>query len=146
VKAIQSRTMKTNNTRPPIESLACVEPACELYGRRGQGNLTVRKVYGKEGMRYLRCRCCGREFSARKGTALWNTKVSEAKAVSVAEHLSDGCSQESTARLVDVDSSGVQRLQDVLGKQGRHFHEERVQRRTSASPSNRPRWCATTTT
>lgn len=52
----------------------------------------------------------------QKGTALWNTKVSEAKGVSVAQHLSEGCSQESTARLVDVDISLVQRLNGVLGK------------------------------
>ena len=60
------------------------------------------------------------------GSPLWNTKVSEAKAVSVAEHLSEGCSQESTARLVKVDISVVQRLNDVIGKHGRLFHEERV--------------------
>ncbi|KKK68810.1 hypothetical protein LCGC14_2940330, partial [marine sediment metagenome] len=51
----------------------------------------------------------------------------EAKAVSVAEHLSEGCSQKSTARLVDVDISVVQRLNGVIGKHGRRFHEERVQ-------------------
>ena len=118
--------MKTEHTRPPIESLACVESDCDLYGQPGQGNLTVRKVYGKDRIRFLRCRCCGNEFSERKGTALWNTKVSETKAVSVAEHLSEGCSQESTARLVKVDISVVQRLNGVIGKHGRLFHAERV--------------------
>jgi IS1 family transposase/transposase-like protein len=118
--------MKTYYTRPPIESLACVESDCDLYGQSGQGNLMVRKVYGKDKIRFLRCRCCGSEFSERKGTALWNTKVREAKAVSVAEHLSEGCSQESTARLVDVDISVVQRLNGVIGKHGQHFHDERV--------------------
>jgi IS1 family transposase len=86
----------------------------------------VRKVYGKDKIRFLRCRCCGSEFSERKGTALWNTKVREVKAVSVAEHLSEGCSQESTARLVDVDISVVQRLNGVIGQHGQHFHDERV--------------------
>lgn len=118
--------MKTEHTRPPIESLACVESDCDLYGQPGQGNLTVRKVYGKDRIRFLRCTCCGQEFSERKGTALWNTKVSEAKAVSVAEHLSEGCSQESTARLVKVDISVVQRLNGVIGKHGHLFHAERV--------------------
>lgn len=118
--------MKTYYTRPPIESLACVESECDLYGQAGQGNLTVRKVYGKDKIRFLRCRNCGNEFSERKGTALWNTKVRETKAVSVAEHLSEGCSQESTARLVDVDISVVQRLNKAVGKHGRQFHDERV--------------------
>src|SRR3970282_820595 len=94
--------------RPPIESIACVERRCSLYGQKGQGNLTVRKVYGKDGIRLLRCSCCGAEFSERKNTALWNTKVSEARAVSVAEHLGEGCSLKATARLARVDFSGVQ--------------------------------------
>jgi len=45
--------MKNKSTRPPIESLACVESECDLYGQAGQGNLTVRKVYGKDEIRYL---------------------------------------------------------------------------------------------
>ena len=118
--------MKTNYTRPPIESLACVEPDCDLYGRCGQGNLTVRKVYGKDKIRYLRCKSCRSEFSERKGSPLWNTKVREVKAVSVAAHLSEGCSQESIVRLVGVDISVVQRLTSVVGKHGRLFHDERV--------------------
>jgi transposase-like protein len=119
--------MKTEITRPPIESLACVEPECDLYGQPGQGNLTVRKVYSADQIRYLRCRRCGGEFSERKGTALWNTKVREAKAVAVAEHLSEGCSQESTARLVKVDLSVVQRLNRVVGHHGQRYHEAQVQ-------------------
>ena len=118
--------MKTYYTRPPIESLACVESDCDLYGQPGQGNLTVRKVYGRDKLRYLRCNRCRSEFSERKGTALWNTKVREAKAVSVAAHLSEGCSQESIVRLVDVDISVVQRLNRVVGQHGRFFHDEHV--------------------
>ncbi len=59
--------MKTEHTRPPIESLACVESDCDLYGQPGQGNLTVRKVYGEDEIRYLRCTRCRSEFSERKG-------------------------------------------------------------------------------
>ena len=85
--------------RPLLETLACVSERSELCGGKGQNNLTVRKVYGRDDMRYLRCQCCGAEFSERKNTALWNTKVSEARAVSVAEHLGEGCSLKATARL-----------------------------------------------
>lgn len=52
----------------------------------------VRKVYGKDRIRYLRCRSCAREFSERKNTALFNTKIEEKKAISVAEHLAEGVS------------------------------------------------------
>ena len=43
--------------------------------------MIVRKVYGVDRLRYLRCRRCGHEFSERKGTALWSTKGGEAQAV-----------------------------------------------------------------
>lgn len=119
--------MEKKITRPPLESLACVEPDCELYGQTGQGNLKERKTYGKDQIRYLRCRCCGSEFSERKGTALWNTKVREEKAVSVAAHLSEGCSPESTARLAQVDISVVNRLSRKVGQHGKQFHDEHVQ-------------------
>lgn len=118
---------KENNTRPPVESIACVSPECELYGQKGQGNLRVRKVYGKDSIRYLRCSKCGEEFSERKNTALWNSKISEAQAMSVAEHLAEGCSFKSTARLVKVDSGTVRRLNRRLGQHGQQYHDQQVQ-------------------
>ena len=87
----------------------------------------MRKVYGKDRIRYLRCRRCGSEFSERKQTALWNTKVREAKAVAVGEHLAEGCSLKGTARLVKVDTSTVRRLNRRLGEHGQAYHDERVQ-------------------
>jgi len=74
-------TNSPSNSRPALDTFACVNERCTLYEQKGQDNLTVRKTYGKDGIRYLRCRCCGAEFSERKNTALWNTKVSEEKAV-----------------------------------------------------------------
>lgn len=114
-------------TRSPLDSLACVNVRCELYGQAGQHNLTVRKVYGQERIRYLRCRACGGEFSERKQTALWNTKVCEAKAVAIGEHLAEGCSLKGTARLVQVDPSTVRRLNQRLGEHGQAFHDEHAQ-------------------
>lgn len=107
-----------------LESLACVESECELYGQSGQENLTIRKTYGKDDIRYLRCNVCRSEFSERKNTALWNSKVSEAKAISVAEHLSEGCSLKGTARLVGVDPSVVRRLNKCAGRHGAAHHDE----------------------
>lgn len=114
-------------TRPPLESLACVHSACERYGQPGHNNLTIRKVYGQDQIRYLRCRVCGTEFSERKHTALWNSKVPEAKAVAVAAHLAEGCSFTASARLVQVDPSTVRRLNQRLGAHGQAFHDQQVQ-------------------
>lgn len=118
---------ETNQTRPPLESLACVNPDCDLYGQKGGNHLTIRKVYGRDNIRYLRCRCCQEEFSERKNTALWNSKIPEEKAVSVAEHLADGCGIKSTSRLVKVDASTVRRLNQKVGTHGRQYHEQEVQ-------------------
>ena len=118
---------KENTTRPPLASLACVNPNCDLYGQKGGTNLTIRKVYGADQIRYLRCRDCQEEFSERKNTALWNSKIAEAEAVSVAEHLADGCSIKATARLVKVDAGTVRRLNGKIGKHGQQIHEQEVQ-------------------
>jgi len=115
-------------TRPPLASLACVNPNCEAYGQPGRQNLTVRKAYGKhERIRYLRCTHCREEFSERKNTALWNCKIPEQKAVSVCEHLSEGTSFKGTARLVRVDPSTVRRLNKRSGQHGQQYHDQQAQ-------------------
>jgi IS1 family transposase len=58
---------------------------------------------------------------------LWNTKVSEAKAVAVGEHLAEGCSLKGTARLVKVDASTVRRLNQRVGEHGQLFHNDQAQ-------------------
>ena len=114
-------------TRPPLEILACTNPECELYGQQEQDNLKVRKVYGDDQIRYLRCSICKAEFSERKGTALWNCKIDEERAISIAEHLGEGCSFKATARLVKADPDTVRRLSRALGRHSKLFHDERAQ-------------------
>lgn len=119
---------KIEITRLPLESLACVNPECNRYAKPGQNNLIVRKEYGQyDQIRYLRCRECREEFSERKNTALWNCKIPEEKAVSVAEHLSEGNSIKGTARLVRVDPETVRRLNKRAGRHGQQYHDEKVQ-------------------
>lgn len=116
-----------NITRPPLESLACVNPECELYGQTGQKNLVIRKTYGKhDPIRYLRCTRCREEFSERKNTALWNCKIPEEKAVSVCEHLSEGNSIKGTARLLRVDPGTIRRLNKRSGQHGQQYHDEKA--------------------
>ena len=118
---------KNENHRPQIKTLACPYTDCYLYSKKGAGNLTVRKVYGKDRIRYLRCRTCAREFSERKNTAFFNCKVEEKKALSVAEHLAEGASTKATSRLVGVSDEAVRRLRRNLRDHSREFHDERVQ-------------------
>ena len=111
-----------------------------MYGQRESGNLSVRKVYGQDQIRYLRCRVCQAEFSERKGTALWNIKVPEAKAIAVAEQLSEGTSYKGTARLVRVTPETVRRLAKRLGKHGQAFHDEKVVNLPSTALQGDERW------
>lgn len=57
-------------TRPSLDTLACVNAECKHYAQTGLNNLTVRKTYGQDQIRYLRCCTCQQEFSERKGSAL----------------------------------------------------------------------------
>src|SRR5215217_7148840 len=125
--------MENKNHRPQIETLACPYPDCQLYAQKGAENLFVRKVYGKDRIRYLRCRTCSREFSERKNTALFNSKIEESKAISVAEHLAEGVSTKATSRLVGVSAEAIRRLRRNLGDHSKTFHDERVEEVESTS-------------
>lgn len=117
----------TNSHRLPLEHLACVNSECISYGMPQQSNLTVRKVYGKDQIRYLRCSHCGQEFSERKNTALWNCKLPEAQVISIAEHLSEGNSLKGTARLTRTTPGTVRRLALKSGRHGQRFHQAQAQ-------------------
>lgn len=119
--------MENKKNRPQIQTLACPYEKCQLYAQKGASNLTVRKVYGQDRIRYLRCSACAREFSERKNTALFNTKIAEQKAISVACHLSEGVSTKGTSRLVGVSPEAIRRLRSNVGDHARDFHNEYVQ-------------------
>ncbi|UCG23131.1 MAG: IS1 family transposase [Chloroflexota bacterium] len=67
-------------------------------------------------------------------------KVAEAKAISIAEHLAEGCSFKSTARLVGVDPETVRRLNRKIGGHSRQYHEERVWDVMASSLQADERW------
>lgn len=112
--------------RPDLNTLACVNPECQHYRQPGMGKLTVRKEYGQDHIRLLRCTVCKGEFSERRGTPLFNTKIPEAQAVSVVEHLAEGCGIRPTARLVKVCKETVARLLKTTGRHAAMFHDQRV--------------------
>ena len=112
--------------RPDVDSLCCMNEECKYFQKSVPGNLTVRKEYGHDRIRFLRCRHCGQEFSERSGSALFNTKISEEKAVSVIDHLNEGCGLTSTARLVHVSKDAVRRLIRVTGKVSKQIHDKKV--------------------
>jgi IS1 family transposase len=100
----------------------------------------VRKTYGRDKLRYLRCRGCSKEFSERRNTPLWNSKLPEQKAVAVAEQLAEGTSFTGTSRLVQVSTGAVRRLAGQLGKHGERFHEANVKGLTVTALQADERW------
>lgn len=111
----------------PLEELCCVNPACPDCGQSGRGNLSVRTGKGGGLWRILRCSTCKTEFSERKGTALWGTKMSPRKVTSIAEHLKEGCGIRKTSRLVGASKDGVTSIAIRLGLHAKAFHDQRVQ-------------------
>jgi IS1 family transposase len=78
-------------------------------------------------IRYLRCRSCQTEFSERKGTPLWNAKLSEDKIASIGEHLADKNSFKATSRLVKTSKNTVKRYAIKLGLHAQAFHDQHAQ-------------------
>jgi transposase-like protein len=70
---------------------------------------------------------------AQENTALFNCKIEEKKAISVAEHLAEGLSTKGTSRLVGVSAQAIRRLRRSLGDHSREFHDERVKNVESTS-------------
>lgn len=104
------------DSRPDLTHVCCLNPECKDSGHRGRGNVTIRKMYGADRIRYLRCHRCGEECSERKGTALFNCTIRETTAVAVIEHLDSGCGLRATAQLVGVAKDTVSRLVRVSGR------------------------------
>lgn len=113
--------------RTSLENLCCINEECKLYGQKGEGNLKVRKQYGQDQIRYLQCRKCQAEFSERKGTALFNSKIAESKAVSIIEHLDRKNGVVATAELVRIAKDTVSRLNRVTGRVFGKLHDVMVQ-------------------
>ena len=110
----------------PLDQLCCVNPACPLAGVYAGENLSVRPSKGSGRYRILRCAACNTEFSERKGTALWGSRMAEDKALSVARHLQEGCGIRQTARLVGVSKDGVTSVAIRLGLHSKRLHDQEV--------------------
>ena len=104
----------------------CQNPACDLYGRRGEDNILVIDHFGKARHRLLYCRVCKARFSEFKGTPFFKSKLSHDRVLAVLEHLADGCGVRQTARLVGVNKDTVTRLALLAGRHAKGTHDELV--------------------
>ena len=72
----------------------------------------------------LRCRVCTVRFSERKGTPLFDSRLSPEKFESVMEHIAEGCGVRQTGRLCKVNRGTVGRLSRLAGEHARDLHDE----------------------
>jgi LacI family transcriptional regulator len=116
-----------------LSRFCCQKPACDDYGKRGAGNLSVCDRFGKgHRLRLLYCHTCKARFSERKGTPLFQARLSEDKILEVASHVAEGCGVRKTGRLVGVRPNTVVRYSRLLGQHAKALHEELV----AFSPAN----------
>lgn len=120
-------------SKHPIEVFCCQNKSCKQFGLRNQGNLRFSGWSGTgKKIRMLHCLTCGRYFSERRGTPLWESRLSEEIALSVLDHLREGCGTRSTSRLLHVSKDTVTRYARLSGKHAQNVHDELV----SFSPSD----------
>lgn len=110
-----------------LSKFCCQNKKCQDYGKRHANNLTVCGRFGKNGhIRLLYCRTCKKRFSERKGTALFGMKLDQKKAISLLEHICEGCGVRKTGRLVGVNKNTVMRYSRRSGGHARTLHDELV--------------------
>jgi transposase-like protein len=107
--------------------LACPNPDCTAYGRRGAGNLRPHGWSGRgRRIRCLHCATCGTDFSQRANTPLFGLRTSEDTLVAIARHLVEGTGCRATARLCGVGLNTVLRFTQRFGKHAELFHDSQV--------------------
>jgi hypothetical protein len=110
-----------------IESFFCHNSACADHGKRGGGNVYFRGFSGRDKrIRMVYCRTCKRSYSERKGTALERSQLPRDKAVSVLDHLREGCGVRATSRLTGVSRDTISRYLALAGDQAKNLHDELV--------------------
>lgn len=117
----------------PLEDFCCQTNSCPDYGKRGGNNLRWHGWSSKaSNIRGLFCKTCKSYFSERKGTAFYQSRLPEKKALAVMGHVAEGCGMRQTARLTEVSRDAVCRLARVSGEHARRAHDELV----AVSPSD----------
>lgn len=108
-----------------LSRFCCQNPKCPDHGKRGAGNLSANKPYGKGKMqRLLYCRTCKRRFSARKGTVFFGCRLADKEVVQILDHLADGCGVRKTARLTGRSRNTVARYSELAGQQAKAVQDE----------------------
>ena len=98
-------------------SLYCPFEDCKDHERSGKGNIVFIRKYGEGKTQNLfKCKTCGRTFSERRGTPLFNCKLREEKVYQIVKCLGEGNGVRATARIVGVDKDTVGSVIERVGE------------------------------
>ena len=112
--------------RPDLSTLACVNADCQHYGRPARAISPFVRSMAKMAFVCCAAAVARKNSLRRRNTALFNTKVSEAKAEEIIDHLDEGCSVRSTSRLTKAAKATVARLLKTSGRHAQRFHDQEV--------------------
>ena len=116
-----------------IETFCCQNSNCPDFGDRNKGNLSFSGWSGnRKEIRMILCNTCKTRFSERKGTVLWESRLPTEKAISLLEHIREGCGTRATGRLLHLCKDTVTRYLRLSGAHAEKIHDELV----SLSPSH----------
>lgn len=113
----------------------CPNETCPNYGRIGPDNQIVRAgYYGKDEKKtqMFKCKVCGKRFSIRRGTPLFNLKTDEETFYRTIASLAEGKGLRATARSISIDKDTVRRWLEKVYQNAKKvsrngFHFENVQ-------------------
>ena len=110
-----------------LSTFCCLNTLCPDYGKRGLENLRWGSWSGKKKrIRMVLCKTCGRSFSERKGTPLFQSHLPEEKAMDILHHLADGCGIRQTGRLTGHSKDTANRYAKKVGPHAAALHDELV--------------------
>ena len=102
----------------------CPNEECTNYGKVGLDNQIIGAGrYGKHQAQLLKCTVCGKSFSERRGTPLFNMKADEETFYRVIGCLAEGNGIRETGRIMDLDKDTVSAWLEKASK-----HTEAVSR------------------
>lgn len=110
----------------PLDSFVCQTPYCPDFHQSGRDNIRLRRFYGPEQRRLLRCRTCGTNFSETKGTPYWGSKLPPERVDSIVDHLTHGNCFSSTAELTGCHRTTAARIMRQAGVHLQQFHDQQA--------------------
>lgn len=99
-----------------LEAFFCPNTDCKDYGKKGNGNIALDRVYGKQDTALLRCRTCGKTFSETRETPFFRLQSPKERVLRALAMLMERGSIRGTARAVGVTKDTVSRWLERAGE------------------------------